>query len=69
MAKKQTIDFEATMTELSQIVESMEQEQLTLEQSLEQFKRGVTLTQSCQKALQQAEQTVQTLTAQDNDSE
>lgn len=66
MAKNDTIDFEAKLAELNQIVESMEQQQLTLEQSLEHFKRGVTITQQCQETLQRAEQTIQILTAQDN---
>lgn len=65
MADKKSIDFEANMAELRQIVESMEQQALTLEQSLEYFKRGVTITQQCQQALQQAELTIQILTAQD----
>ena len=54
------------MTELTQIVERMEQEQLSLEQSLEHFKRGITLTQSCQQSLEQAEQTVQILRKNDS---
>lgn len=65
MMDKEPIDFEAKMIELGQIVEAMEQQALTLEQSLEYFKRGITITQQCQRALQQAEQTVQILTMQD----
>ena len=65
MMDEKAIDFETKMAELAQIVEAMEQQSLTLEQSLEYFKRGVTITQQCQRALQQAEQTVQILTAQE----
>jgi len=64
MGKQYSMDFEAKLSELNQIVERMEQEQLTLEQSLENFKRGVLITQECQKALQEAEQSIQLLESQ-----
>jgi exodeoxyribonuclease VII small subunit len=39
----------------------MEKGELTLEQSLAQFERGVTLARQCQEALKQAEQKVEML--------
>lgn len=39
----------------------MEQGELSLEDSLKSFERGVALTRTCQKALQEAEQKVQIL--------
>jgi len=39
----------------------MEQGDLSLEDSLQQFERGVQLTRSCQQALKEAEQKVQIL--------
>lgn len=51
-------DFEKSLAELEQIVERMEQGELSLDESLQQFERGVALTRSCQQALQQAEQKV-----------
>lgn len=39
----------------------MEDENLSLEQSLKNFEQGIQLTQQCQKALQEAEQKVQIL--------
>ncbi len=39
----------------------MEQGDLSLEDSLAQFERGIALTQRCQKALQEAEQKVELL--------
>jgi exodeoxyribonuclease VII small subunit len=39
----------------------LEQGDLSLEESLKFFERGVTLTRICQKALQEAEQKVQIL--------
>ena len=54
-------DFEASMAELEAIVERLEQGELSLEESLKQFERGVGLTRSCQAALRQAEQKVKIL--------
>jgi exodeoxyribonuclease VII small subunit len=54
-------DFEAALAELEQIVQRLEQGELTLEESLRQFERGVELTRSCQKALRQAEQKIRVL--------
>jgi len=62
--KKKTdkIEFESAIKELETLVEQMEQGDITLEQSLENFERGIELTRACQKALQEAEQKVQILT-------
>jgi exodeoxyribonuclease VII small subunit len=54
-------DFEKALAELEQIVESMEQGDLALEQALKDFERGIELTRACQSALQQAEQKVKML--------
>ncbi|MDE0512831.1 MAG: exodeoxyribonuclease VII small subunit [Gammaproteobacteria bacterium] len=64
---KNEIDFEKALAELEQLVETMEKGDLTLEESLKQFERGVTLTRACQKALAEAEQKVRILTR-DNES-
>ena len=63
-AKKSTaIDFEKSLAELEQLVEQMEQGELSLEAALKQFERGIELTRTCQTALQQAEQKVELLLA------
>jgi len=54
--------FEAALSELEALVEQLEKEELTLEQSLAVFARGVALTRSCQQALDAAEQRVRILT-------
>jgi exodeoxyribonuclease VII small subunit len=59
--KSATPDFEAALAELEQIVERLEQGELSLEESLRQFARGVELTRNCQKALRQAEQKISIL--------
>ena len=60
-AKKKEFDFEKAITELEQLVEKMEQGNLSLEASLKLFERGIALTRACQKALSEAEQKVQIL--------
>lgn len=54
-------NFEATLTELETIVRTLEQGDITLNESLEQFERGVKLTRICQQALRAAEQKVDIL--------
>ena len=54
-------DFETALAELEALVEKMEQGDLSLDESLQQFERGVQLTRSCQQALKDAEQKVQVL--------
>ena len=53
--------FEAALSELEQIVTSMEEGQLPLEQSLAAYKRGAELLKLCQAALQDAQQQVKIL--------
>jgi len=63
MAKKisKNPDFEASLKELETLVESMEQGDLSLEDSLGHFERGVQLSRTCQQALKTAEQKVEVL--------
>jgi exodeoxyribonuclease VII small subunit len=60
--ERKPLNFEAALDELEQLVERMEAGELTLEQSLAAFERGVALTRDCQKALKEAELRVQALT-------
>jgi exodeoxyribonuclease VII small subunit len=59
--KAATPDFESALAELEEIVRRLEQGELSLEESLRQFERGVALTRNCQKALRQAEQKIRIL--------
>src|ERR1700754_244815 len=54
-------DFERSLSELEAIVEQLEQGDLSLDDSLRHFERGVQLTRVCQNALKQAEQKVKIL--------
>ena len=63
MAKKsaENPNFETSLKELETLVEKMEQGDLSLEESLGHFERGVQLSRSCQQALKAAEQKVEIL--------
>lgn len=54
-------DFERSLAELEAIVDKLEQGDLSLDESLRHFERGVQLTRTCQSALKQAEQKVEIL--------
>ncbi len=62
MEKSTSIDFEKSLAELEKLVTDLERGELSLEQSLAQFERGVKLARQCQGALQEAEQRVLKLT-------
>ncbi len=62
--------FEAALDELEALVHKMESGELSLEDSLAAFERGVKLTRHCQAALKSAELKVKVLTENDtNDLE
>ena len=63
MAKKkiENLSFEESLTELENIVQNLEQGELSLEQSMLLFERVLNLSQSSQFKLQQAEQTIKIL--------
>ena len=54
--------FEHSLDELEQLVEKMEQGEMSLEDSLAAYERGVGLYRRCQAALEQAELRVRLLT-------
>jgi exodeoxyribonuclease VII small subunit len=56
------VNFESALEELETLVSKMEDGELSLDESLKAFERGIALTRHCQTALQEAELKVQTLT-------
>ncbi len=54
-------DFENALKELEALVETMEKGELSLEDSLTHFERGVQLSRTCQQARWEAEQMVEVL--------
>ncbi len=59
--KEKALDFASSVNELAKLVERMESDKLTLEQSLELFERGIHLTKQCQQRLKDANQRVKIL--------
>ena len=55
------IDFEASLKELESIVAKLEDENISLEDSVQSFEVGVNLVKECQKQLQEAELKIKTL--------
>ena len=60
------IDFESAMAELESLISRMEDDDLSLEESLKDFEKGISLTRMCQASLKDAEQRIKILT---NDGE
>jgi exodeoxyribonuclease VII small subunit len=58
-----------TKKNLEELVSSMEDGELTLEESLQAFEKGIKLTRECQSALKNAEQKVQLLLNENGDTE
>jgi exodeoxyribonuclease VII small subunit len=58
--------LETSLADITKVIEKMEHGELTLEQSLAEFERGITLIRQCQKMLAEAEQKVQILIQKNN---
>ena len=67
--RRKAVDFERSLQELEQLVERMEDGELSLEDSLTQYERGIHLARQCQHALDAAEQRIQVLAEKDGQSE
>jgi len=59
--KSKIPDFEQALGELESVVERLEHGELSLEEALRQFERGIELTRACEASLKQAEQKVEIL--------
>jgi len=60
-ASQPVSSFENCLDELEKVVKELEGGDLTLERSLELFERGISLSDSCRKQLEQAETRVEML--------
>lgn len=54
--------FELSLQELEEVVNQLEKGELTLDNALKQFEKGIALARRCQDVLRQAEQKIETLT-------
>ena len=48
-SKKKSLNFESTLSEIEKIIESLEEGNLSLEDSIEAYEKGISLTKACQK--------------------
>ncbi len=58
------LKFEASLTQLEALVQTLEQSDLSLEESLKVFEQGVRLSKNCTKILNDAEKKVEVLMGQ-----
>lgn len=59
--KSSSPDFEKSLSELEKIVDRMEKGDQSLEDTLQDFERGMVLSEQCQKSLDEAQQKVEKL--------
>lgn len=59
---KTNLDFEASIKELENIIKLLESGEVSLEESIKLFEKGVTLTDNCRKTLENAREKIITLT-------
>ena len=64
----EALSYEQAMSEMEEIIQKMEGEQLTLEEALTLFERGQALANRCADLLTQAELKVRQLTGQEIES-
>ncbi len=65
--KKNDINFEKSLEELEKIVEKLESGNLSLEESLKSFEKGISLTRKCREHLSEAELKVRNLIEENGD--
>ena len=53
-----SVDFEKSLSQLEKLVEEMESGELTLEESLLAFEKGVALARNCKESLSRAEERI-----------
>lgn len=63
MTKPQNNEFEASFRKLETIVEKLEQEELSLDESLALFEEGVKLSRLCHDRLDKIEKKIETILA------
>lgn len=65
--ESKTLDFEASLNTLDSLVNKLEGGELSLEESLSAFEKGINLTRQCQQHLNNAEQKVSILVGKDDE--
>ena len=67
--QRKSPSFEHALEELERLVGLMEEGNLSLEESLKAFERGIELSRACQDALDKAQQKVQILSTRNGEAE
>lgn len=62
-------DFEKQLSELEKIISSLEKGNLSLNDSLEEYKKGITIIKSCNEIINLAENEVKELSKELNENE
>ena len=65
--KKKSLNFESTLSEIEKIIESLEEGNLTLENSIKAYEKGISLTKACQKMLSDAELKIKKLSSKEGE--
>ena len=58
MSDKKEPSFEESMTELEKIAKELESDDLTLDESIEKFEKGMKLSKKCKETLDNAEKKI-----------
>ena len=61
--RKKSINFETSLAQLEELVNALESGELSLEDSLKSFEKGIRITRECNDALKEASQRVELLTS------
>jgi len=64
--KIEKMSFEESVTKLEEIVKKLEDENISLEESMEKFEMGIKLSSNCLKRLNEAEGKIEELTRSEN---
>ena len=67
--KPTKLSLEKSLNELEALVDKMESKELSLEESLALFERGIVLTKTCQKILAEAKQKIEIISNDDSSAE
>ena len=64
---KKSLNFESTLSEIEKIIESLEEGNLSLEDSIKAYEKGISLTKACQKMLADAELKIKKLSSEEGE--
>ena len=66
-SKKKSLNFESTLDEIEKIIESLQEGNLSLEDSIKAYEKGISLTKACQKMLSDPELKIKKLSSKEGE--